>query len=340
MTLCRFLILSVFISIAFLATGQRRVTPVDNPATTTQSVNEFKGDTARINAYKRTHFAHYHDENGNIVYVDTVTGEEWRDSTTMKASVPKMEYPLLESMTFGVNILEPFMRAFGQKYGLGEVWGMLSLHNRYMPVVVLGLGQAKATPDDGNFTYKSGIAPYFKIGADYNFLYNSSTDYQFHAGMRFGFTSFKYEITDITVNDSYWQENPPFAIPSQTSSAFYWELEFSLRVKVWRNISAGWSVKYHRLVKDSSGKYGRAWYIPGYGSRGSTLGLGFSVMYTIPINKRKTPLSPTDDTLPQPPPSPSQEEGVLPGRAPGMGSDPFEDDGTNSPEESPAVPLQ
>ncbi len=35
------------------AMSQRRVTPVNTPATATQPVNEFKNDTARINAAKR-----------------------------------------------------------------------------------------------------------------------------------------------------------------------------------------------------------------------------------------------------------------------------------------------
>lgn len=280
--------------------GQRRITPVETPATKTQSVNEFKGDTARLNAYRRANFAHYHDENGNIVYIDTITGEEWRDSTTMLAAAPKMIYPLLESMTFGVNLLDPFSRLCGQTYGsIGEVWAMVSLHNRYMPVIEAGIGQAKATPDDRNFTYHSSPAPYIRIGADYNFLYNSSTDYQFHGGLRFGFTSFKYELTDINLNDTYWHEDPNYSIPSQTTTTAFWELVFGLRVKVWKNISAGWSVKYHRLIKESVAKYGRPWYIPGFGTRGSTLGLSFSVMYTIPI-KGKKKLSPTANEEPLP----------------------------------------
>ena len=69
---------------------RRRMTPVDNPSTMTQSVNETKNDTARINAARRARSVHYHDDNGNVVYLDTVTGEEWRDSTAVMA-LPKMK---------------------------------------------------------------------------------------------------------------------------------------------------------------------------------------------------------------------------------------------------------
>lgn len=326
------ILMMVFLSAVPFVDAQRRVTPVDNPSTATQPVNEFKGDTARINAYKRAHYAHYHDENGNIVYVDTITGEEWRDSTAMQASLPKMQYPLLESMTFGVNIIDPVMRMLGQKYGLGEVWAMVSLHNRYMPVVEIGLGEAKNTPDGGNFTYKSGIAPYMRIGADYNFLYNSSTDYQFHGGLRLGFTHFSYEITDVTLNDSYWNENPDFRIPSQSVTSMYWELVFGLRVKIWRNISAGWYVKYHRIFKESSSPHGSPWYVPGFGPRGNTLGLSFSLMYTIPFKKKSLPQADVPDSDPLMPP-PDEDEGELPGEVPGIGPDVFPDDNsTNQPD--------
>ena len=64
--------------------------------------------------------------------VDTVTGLEYVDSTLLKAP-PKMEYPLLHEVVAGVNVWDPLMRALGQKYGLGDVWGELSLHNRYFP---------------------------------------------------------------------------------------------------------------------------------------------------------------------------------------------------------------
>ena len=137
--------------------GQRRINPVETPATTTRPVNELANDTARINARIRASMAHYHDENGNIIYIDTVTGREWRDSTAMLKKIP-MKYPLLTAVSVGVDIWNPVMRAFKQHYGLIDFSAKVNLHNRYQPVFETGLGMAKNTPADNNFTYKSPLS--------------------------------------------------------------------------------------------------------------------------------------------------------------------------------------
>ncbi|MDE7125082.1 MAG: hypothetical protein K2O12_01180 [Muribaculaceae bacterium] len=240
---------------------------------------------------------HYHDDKGNIVYVDTITGEEWRDSTAIQTKNKFVGnlYPLFESVTVGINVIDPVMRLFGQHYGLGEVWAMLNLHNRYQPVVECGLGQANNTPEDGNFTYRSPVAPYFRVGANYNFLYNSTPDYQFYAGLRLGFTSFSYRITDVTSSDGYWGEQEKFDIPKQNSSVFYYEIVFGCKVKLFKNISAGWAVKYHRIGSESGGNYGKPWYIPGFGTRRAKIAAAFSIMYTLPIKRNKPVALPEED---------------------------------------------
>lgn len=318
--------IAVLLSVSVDAQAQRRITPVNTPATATQAKNEFEGDTARINARKRATMVHYHDDNGNVVYIDTVTGEEWRDSTTIKAKAKFVGnlYPLFESVSVGVNIFDPFMRLTGRRYGLGEVWAMLNLHNRYQPVIEIGMGQADYKPDDGNFTYKSPVSVYGRIGANYNFLYNSNPDYQFYGGLRLGLSSFSYTVSDVSQSGGYWQEPSEFNIPRQSTTAFYWELVFGCKVKLFGNISAGWTMKYHRLGAESGGRYGKPWYVPGFGTRNSKIGVAFSIMYTLPIDKRR-PVGdiPADAALPEPEPGPEQDDGVLPGRAPGEGPDLF-----------------
>ena len=121
------------------AQQRRRMTPVTTAATTTQSVNETRNDTARINAERRARSTTYINKEGRTVYVDTVSGEEWIDSLAAGRRVPPMKYPLFHSLAVGVNLWDPVMRAFGQHYGLADAWLELSIHNRYNPVVELGL---------------------------------------------------------------------------------------------------------------------------------------------------------------------------------------------------------
>jgi len=285
---------------------RRRMTPVETPATMTKSINETLTDSTRIIEARKARSTHFHDEQGRIVYVDTVTGEQWIDSTAL-IPVIKMKYPLWESAAAGIDVWDPLMRAFGQSYGLAGAWVELSLHNRYKPVFEFGLGAAKHTPSDNNYTYRSPLSTYFKIGLNYNFLYNSSPDYQFYGGVRYGFSPFKYSIDDITISGSYWGEEAKFAIPSQSATVGWFELVFGLRVKLWGPISAGWAFKYHTILHESKNKYGNPWYIPGYGSRSGAVTGSFSISYTFSfdkLNKDKSddvidPIESSAATIPQ-----------------------------------------
>lgn len=273
----------------FSAAPRRRMTPVNNSATMTQSVNETADDTARINAKRRASSISYVNEDGRTIYVDTISGQEWTDSTTL-GRVPKMDYPLLHAVHVGLNLWDPLMRAFGQHYGIADVWAELSLHNRYLPVFEFGLGTADYTPSGSNFNYRSPVSPYFKIGANYNFLYNSSPDYYVVAGLRYAFSPFSFSVRDITLNDSYWGESSTFSIPSTHATAGWLEVSFGLRVKLWGPISAGWMLRYQALIHQSRSEYGKPWYIPGYGSRESNFSGSVSVIYTFGLgglNKRK-----------------------------------------------------
>ena len=225
------------------------------------------------------------DAQGNTVTVDTVTGLEYVDSTLLKAP-PRMEYPLLHEVVAGVNVWDPLMRALGQKYGLGDVWGELSLHNRYFPFFAIGLGNCNDTPVDKNYTFKTPIAPYFKLGASYNFLYNSNPDYKLQMGLRYGFSTYKWSVLDATVDEGYWGEPSRFSLNDLSHTAGYLEVTFGIKVKIAGNFSAGWTLVYHSVLHESKSPYGQPMYIPGYGKRNGAFTANFSVMYTIPINKR------------------------------------------------------
>ena len=231
----------------------------------------------------------YVNDNGFTVYVDTISGDEWIDSTSFISRIPKMEFPLLHALSVGVNIWDPMMRAFGQDYGIADAWVELSLHNRYKPIFEVGLGTAKHTPAGMDFTYRSPMSVFFKIGANYNFFYNSNPDYSLFAGVRYGFSPFSFAVDNVTVKSPYWDEVAVFDIPSQNVTAGWFELNFGLRVKIWGPISAGWTFRYKSILHESKAAYGKPWYIPGYGTRNSISG-SFSIVYTLPLdhlNKKK-----------------------------------------------------
>lgn len=265
---------------------KRYVSPVNNAATRTQYHNDAEGDTARMLERRRQRSTHYHDENGNMIMVDTVTGEEWMDSTLLPTP-PKMKQPLLFRVEVGVNIWDPVMRIFGQKYGGLDFSAALNLHNRYIPTIEAGFGMAHKTPATMNYTYTSPLSPYFKIGADYNFVYNSNPDYRFVAGVRYGFSSFKYGLENVTFDDNYWGETGAIDFPTQKVTAGWFELVLGLRVKIAGPISAGWMFRYHSLLHQTKPSTGSAWYIPGYGTSGSSITGSFSFVYNFSIGSGK-----------------------------------------------------
>lgn len=282
----------LFLAIALTAVCQRRITPVTTGATMTQSRNEVKNDSI-----DRSSLVEMHDADGRVVLVDTVTGKEFVDSVAIKKK-KEVSYPLFHSASVSVDIWNPLMRLFGQKYGLVGFAAQVNLKNRFIPTFEFGLGNANYNPDDNNYTFHSGISPYFKIGLDYNFLYKSNPDYLAFAGLRYGFSPFKYQIQDVTTGSDYWGEKGPVDFPEQSYTAGWIEISFGIRAKIWDNISLGWTFKYHNKIHGSDKEMGKPWYIPGYGTTGSKIGASFSIYYTLPLGNYKKHSAPKQGNTP------------------------------------------
>ncbi len=280
-----FLLVSLFAVARQEMASQRRVNPVKNASQGLQGKNENKNPTDSIDYSK---LAHMHDSKGNVIFVDTITGQEVPDTTASpQMKIPKMKQPLLYAAAVGVDIWDPVMRLFGQHYGLVEFSGELNLHNRYIPVVEVGFGQSSYTPDDNNYTYKVPVTPYVRIGCNYNFIYNSNPDYMAFAGLRFGWSHFNYEVNSVHLSSDYWGESTTFNLPKQTANVTYMQVLFGIRVKVFGPVSMGWCIRYKAKLHESDAIYGRPWYIPGYGSRNGAITGSFAITYTLPFKKKE-----------------------------------------------------
>lgn len=294
MTTLRYILLSLAAMLAVAAAAQRRITPVANPENRrpeveTPVVKELKpGETPP----RPASVIEQRDVEGRVVLVDTVTGKEYHDSIPTKQ--PRTVYPRLHAVTMGVNLWDGLARIAGQDYGVGGVWAELSLYNWLKPYVELGLGTADYKPKDESYHYKSALAPYFKLGLNYNFLYRSETDYSAYAGLRYGFSSFSYEVVDVAARNSYWGETTALSVPSQDASVGYLEVLFGLRVRIWRDISLGWEIRMHRVLHQGAHQHGDPWYVPGYGTDGSTFSGAFSISYTLPLSRSPKPAAAAD----------------------------------------------
>jgi len=194
-------------------------------------------------------------------------------------------YPRLTDLSVGVNFAEPLFMAFGQTYASADVNVTLNMWNRLQPTVELGLGWAKSSPDDMNFTYRAKPSPYVKVGANYNFMFKNSPDYQVLAGIRLGYSTFGYDITDIAYRNGYWQENISTDIKGEHSHALWGEAGIGLKVKLTGYIAMGWMIRYHGIFNYGKSDRSRPWFIPGYGPRSSSLGLSLGLYYTLPLGR-------------------------------------------------------
>lgn len=198
-------------------------------------------------------------------------------------------YPLLTDLTVGLNFVDLPLMAFGQDYASVDFHATLNLWNRLQPVLEMGLGWASSTPNDMNYTYHGRPSPYFKLGANYNFLYKSEPRYQAVLGLRLCYSPLRYRVTDVAYRNGYWDEDLTFDIDSQSSHALWGEAVAGLRVDIWRQWSLGWTIRYHAMFSYGSSQSGRPWFIPGYGPRKGNLGFTFSVAYTLPLHRDTAP---------------------------------------------------
>lgn len=250
---------------AFPILAQKKITPVDNdpnkPAQPT---------------------LHYYDKHGNPLEEPVLFMAELDTVTSVK---PKPVYPLLYSASVGFNFFDGVMTLFGQSHSSYDVQASVSLHNWFEPVLELGIGYADNHPETSNFRYKGKPSFYGKVGINYNFMYKSNPDYQVYLGLRLGYSKFKYDITDVTINSNYWGQSNQFSIQDQNASSFYGQAVAGLKVKIWKWFSLGWNIRYGFKIKQSNGSNSNPWFVPGYGT--GALSASFSLIYTIPIHTQK-----------------------------------------------------
>lgn len=257
--------LILLLGIAIGAKAQK-ITPVDNDPTKPQQP-----------------VLHYYDKHGKPLEEPVLF---LADLDTVANVKPGPVYPLLQSASVGLNIFDGVMLLAGQKHASFDVWASLSLHNWFEPVVELGMGFADNRPEDGNFHYKGKPSFYGKIGINYNFLYKSTPDYQAFFGLRGGYSTFSYDITDITIDSPYWDESNRFSILGQRAHSLYGEALAGIKVKIWKDFCMGWSLRYRFKFNVSHGSNSVPWFIPGYGA-GNRIGVSFSLIYTLPLSKKK-----------------------------------------------------
>lgn len=252
--------------------GKRVITPV-KPATNTTLTPPKGTDEKVIQRY---------------LSGDTVSAIEEARKDSLSRIYP--HYPAATQLIVGVNIGDFAARLLGQRYGGVDASATLNMWNRLFPTFEAGVGWVKEQTDEVHYTYHTKPAPYFKLGADYNFLFKKTPKYQLLAGVRLGASFFKYDITDIDVASPYWQqEQTGLEAKGNSSNAIWGEILAGLRVQLFDNFAMGWQLRWHTPFHIKETDTSKPWYIPGMGDRERHWQLSISLYYTLPINRHLWP---------------------------------------------------
>ena len=188
--------------------------------------------------------------------------------------------PLFRGVAVSVDLVGPAEMMFGD-YGQYEAAARINLKDKYFPVVELGWGKANAEDVATQLTYKTK-APYVRAGMDFNLMKNKHDIYRLLGGVRYAYTSFKYDVNSPNIVDPVWKDNVEYNAEGVKCNYHWLEFSFGVDAKIWGPVRMGWTVRYRKKLYSKAGDFGTPWYVPGFGKSGSTrLGGTFNVTFEL-----------------------------------------------------------
>lgn len=183
-------------------------------------------------------------------------------------TVTDADVPLFNGLAVSVDLVGPVQMLISD-YGQYEAALRINLRDKYFPVFELGMGRADHDDDVTQISYKTS-APYARIGVDFNVLKNKHDIYRLYAGVRYAFTSFKYDLSHPGVTDPVWGGTAEYSAKDVKCSYHWAEALIGVDAKIWGPIHLGWSLRYRSRLSYDDGDLGKSWYVPGFGKSGSS----------------------------------------------------------------------
>jgi len=177
------------------------------------------------------------------------------------------ELPLFQGFTLSADIFGLAMYALGD-YGTLEAALRLSLKNTWLPIVELGYGLCDHTDYNTKIHFKVN-APFIRLGIDYNLLKNKHQDNRMFAGLRWGFSTYKYDMDGPNLVDPVYGGMEPFDFSGTTATSHWLEIVLGCQVKILSNFHMGWSIRLKYHLSSTTNENSKAYYIPGYGTTGN-----------------------------------------------------------------------
>jgi len=200
-------------------------------------------------------------------------------------------YPLLNGLNISVDIFDPLYDIFLGSSASYEAQAMLDLHHRFFPLGSFGMGYANETSNNGiefstgkaqEFTFKSDLSPFLKVGMAYNLRYNSTKpDDLYMLFARYGIARSTADLTNIYYASSYWDDMHLPDLLDQSYTTQWIEAGVMIKVQLIKHISLGWDLYAKIKLSQTGTKYGEPPFVPGYGDCSSIFGFNFRVYYDI-----------------------------------------------------------
>jgi hypothetical protein len=158
----------------------------------------------------------------------------------------------------------------------------LNLHDQYFPIVEVGYGYANHEKDEvTDISYKTS-APYFRLGVDVNVMKKKHTGNRVYVGARYGYTSYKVDVSRPTYSDPTWGWQTNYGVSNEPCKQSWTEFLFGVDAKILGPLHLGWSARYKFRLCHDDGIIGKTWYVPGYGLQDtSSLNATFNVIIDI-----------------------------------------------------------
>lgn len=205
----------------------------------------------------------------------------------------KRQIKRLEEMTFiqrikaykgmqvSFDLVGPANYYYGYSWLRTEAQLKVNLNNQFFPVFTLGYAKCDDVTDGTK--YKTS-APYMRIGMDYNMRWKNQNDNHLLLGLRYGFSSFKYDVNSPDIKDEIWGGTNEVNYQNESSSAHWLEAVIGIQTKIWGPILAGWDFRYMVSIGVKENEHTKPYYIPGYGeNNGPSFMFTYRIIYKLPL---------------------------------------------------------
>ncbi len=213
---------------------------------------------------------------GSWLLMPCVYAQEQPDSVSVpqedKAKSP--QHAIYKGLQVKLDIGTPILeiarsKAQVQSY---EMAVNVNLLQRFFPTLELGYAQADRTITAGTFNGKGGFA---RVGIDLAALKKQKeSPHKLLVGIRVGTAVQDYTLTNLTLNDNYWQTQSTMNFHDVRCDV-WGEIVAGVQVQVYKDFYMGWAVRLKALFTKGKDGEPTAYYIPGFGYK-DDMNFGFN----------------------------------------------------------------